>query len=301
LTVNAGTYSNSVAQYATKNFEVNNAGKYTYYDTAEEAITAAGSTGVITAIADASGNKLTITAPTSGSITVTADTVVKAPSGYYLTSVKNADGTITYTAHRSGGVVVTPPVDNTCPKDSTCPISKFTDAVPTAWYHDGVHYVLDAGLMQGQGNNKFAPNSTLTRAELAQILYNKAGNPTVSGLSTFTDVPATAWYAKAVAWAQQNNVVSGIGGNKFAPQQAITREAIAAMLYRNAGSPAVTGILDFKDAAGVSDWAKDSVLWATQNKVINGAQQADGTLLLNAKTGATRAETATMLEGYYNK
>lgn len=234
---------------------------------------------------------------------------------YYSGTVKKittaADDKVTVTRPSTGGgggsttptepTDPTEPDDETCKKDSTCPISKFTDASAAAWYHDGVHYVLENSLMFGTGNNKFSPNATLTRAELAQILYNKAGKPAVSGASTFTDVPASAWYAKAVAWAQQNNVVSGVGGGKFAPNDKITREQIAVMLYNDAGKKAVTGTLNFKDAANVSNWAKDAMLWATQNKVVNGAVQSDGTLLLNPTNGATRAETAAMLANYYNK
>lgn len=234
---------------------------------------------------------------------------------YYSGTVKKittaADDKVTVTRPSTGGgggsttptepTDPTEPDDETCKKDSTCPISKFTDASAAAWYHDGVHYVLEENLMVGVSDGKFAPNATLTRAELAQILYNKAGKPAVSGASTFTDVPASAWYAKAVAWAQQNNVVSGVGGGKFAPNDKITREQIAVMLYNDAGKKAVTGTLNFKDAANVSNWAKDAMLWATQNKVVNGAVQSDGTLLLNPTNGATRAETAAMLANYYNK
>lgn len=219
-----------------------------------------------------------------------------------------------------GGVVVPPteptdptdpteptdPTDPTnpttgCPKDETCPISKFDDSIPTAWYHDGVHYCLVEKLMVGISETEFAPDAILTRAELAQILYNKAGQPEVSGWSTFTDVPETEWYAKAIAWAQQNDVVEGIGNNLFAPDQIVTREQIAVMMHNEAGKPAVTGTLDFEDAADVSDWAYDAVLWATQNDVICGALLSDGTLLLNPREGATRAEAATLLENYYNR
>lgn len=241
--------------------------------------------------ATASGNKTF----TIAGANITPNVTITAAPGYTITNQGN-----TYTVKKTGGGTTTPG-DETCKKDSTCPISKFTDASPTAWYHDGVHYVLENSLMFGTGNNKFSPNATLTRAELAQILYNKAGKPAVTGASTFTDVPASAWYAKAVAWAQQNNIVSGVGGGKFAPNDKITREQIAVMLYNDAGKKAVTGTLNFKDAANVSDWAKDAMLWATQNKVINGAAQADGTLLLNPTNGATRAETAAMLANYYNK
>lgn len=179
--------------------------------------------------------------------------------------------------------------------------SRFTDVTDDAWYADAVNTAAENSWMVGISETEFAPNATLTRAELAQILYNKAGKPEVSSLSTFSDVPATAWYAKAVAWAQQNNVVSGVGGNQFAPNQTITRESIAVMLYNDAEKPTVTGTLDYKDAASVSEWAKDAMLWATQNKVINGAVQSDGTLLLNPTSGATRAETAAMLTNYYSK
>ncbi|MDO5785603.1 MAG: leucine-rich repeat protein [Eubacteriales bacterium] len=254
-------------------------------------------------------NVVTISKPdtTTGAITATANSVgnvtVKISIENKTSGIVLAEQscTITVTKKPSGGVVTPPVVDNSCKKDSTCPISKFTDSIPTAWYHDGVHYVLDKGLMVGIGDNKFAPNATLTRAELAQILYNKAGKPAVTKPSTFTDVPAGKWYADAIAWAEQNNVVYGVGGGKFAPDQTITREAIAAMMYRNENSPAVTGALNFKDATTVSDWALDAMLWATQNQVINGAQQSDGTLLLNSKTNATRAETATMLMNFCEK
>ena len=247
------------------------------------------------------GDTVTITPKPDNGYEVDKVTVTDS-NGKDITVKDNGDGTYSFT-QPSGKVTITVTFKATgCPKDSTCPISKFTDSVPTAWYHDGVHYVLDEGLMVGVSANQFAPNATLTRAELAQILYNKAGQPAVSSLSTFTDVPATAWYAKAVAWAQQNNVVSGIGGNKFAPNQTITRESIAVMLYNEAGKPTVSGtITGFADAANVSAWAKDAVLWATQNKVLNGALQSDGTLRINPTSGATRAETAALLVNHYYK
>lgn len=281
--------------------------------------------GKLEAIATSDGNtgENNITVERGASVTE-INTIASAGEGgnnakntinYYSGTVKKittaADDKVTVTRPSTGGgggsttptepTDPTEPDDETCKKDSTCPISKFTDASATAWYHDGVHYVLEENLMVGVSDGKFAPNATLTRAELAQILYNKAGKPAVSGASTFTDVPASAWYAKAVAWAQQNNVVSGVGGGKFAPNDKITREQIAVMLYNDAGKKAVTGTLNFKDAANVSNWAKDAMLWATQNKVVNGAVQSDGTLLLNPTNGATRAETAAMLANYYNK
>ena len=282
------------------------------YTTLQAAVDAIENNGTITVLtanaleATASGNK---TFTIAGGEDITPSVTIKAAAGYTVVPGEDGNYTVKKNSSTGGGGSTTPteptdptePDDETCKKDSTCPISKFTDASAAAWYHDGVHYVLENSLMFGTGNNKFSPNATLTRAELAQILYNKAGKPAVNGASTFTDVPASAWYAKAVAWAQQNNVVSGVGGGKFAPNDKITREQIAVMLYNDAGKKAVTGTLNFKDAANVSNWAKDAMLWATQNKVVNGAVQSDGTLLLNPTNGATRAETAAMLANYYNK
>lgn len=175
----------------------------------------------------------------------------------------------------------------------------FVDVTDDSWYAEAVQYVYEKSIMVGIDETHFAPNAILTRAELVQILYNKAGQPEVSSLSTFTDVPATSWYAKAIAWAQQNDVVSGIGNNQFAPNQMITREQIAVMLYNEAGKPEVSGtITGFADAENVSDWAYDAILWATQNNVINGAMQSDGTLLLNPTNGVTRAEIAALLKNF---
>ncbi len=244
----------------------------------------------------------TTVAVTNGVITITPGSVTNS-AGETKTYGEPVEGT-EYTVELSCDNYILRKFTVTygdCPQDSTCPLSSFTDLSATEWYHDGVHYCIEAGLMQGYENGKFGPNDRLSRAQLAQILYNEAGKPAVSKQSTFTDVPATEWYADAIAWAQQNNIVAGIGGGKFAPNEAVTREQLAAMLYRSAGSTAVTGKLDFVDAAGVSDWAEDAMLWATQNKIINGALQSNGTLLLNAQLGATRAEAATMLENYYNK
>lgn len=181
------------------------------------------------------------------------------------------------------------------------PASKhpFVDVTDDSWYAEVVQYVYENSMMVGIDETHFAPNAILTRAELAQILYNKAGQPEVSSLSTFADVPATAWYAKAIAWAQQNDVVSGIGNNQFAPNQTITREQIAVMLYNEAGKPEVSGtITGFADVKDVSDWAYNAVLWATQNEVLNGALQSDDTIRINPTNSATRAETAALLKNF---
>ena len=124
------------------------------------------------------------------------------------------------------------------------------DVPANAWYVDAVQYVYDNDLMRGTSKTTFEPNIPLSRAMMAQILYNKAGKPAVTKAASFTDVSSSAWYADAIAWAEQNQVVSGIGNGKFAPKQAITRQEMAVMLHNNAGSAAVSGNLAFLNLAG---------------------------------------------------
>jgi len=142
---------------------------------------------------------------------------------------KNADGTYTFT-QPSGKVTISASLKATgsasyadCPRDETCPIWPYTDASVTAWYHDGVHYCINNGLMNGYGGGIFGPDKNLSRAMLAQILYNQAEQPSVSG-SVFDDVAETAWYTQAVPWAAAQGIVSGYGDGRFGPDDNITRE-----------------------------------------------------------------------------
>ena len=189
-----------------------------------------------------------------------------------------------------------------CPKDDTCPISAYTDAVPTAWYHDGVHFVIDAGIMQGFGNGIFKPNGTTTRAQAAMILWNMEGKPAATGETIdFADVEAGAWYADAIAWASSVGVVNGwtdsaTGKQVFSPATDVTREQFAAMLYRYAQlkGDGFTGLwafqLDFPDAGNVASWATEAMSWMVMKGVINGM---DGKL--NPQGNATRAQVANMI------
>ena len=175
---------------------------------------------------------------------------------------------------------------------------KFNDVPSNAWYADAVSIASKHGMMNGVGGSAFQPSGTMDRAMVAQVLYNRAGKPAVSGKSAFTDVKSGAWYYDAVQWAAQNKVVNGVGGGKFAPTAAVTRQEFAAMLYRSTGSPSVSGSLAFRDAQRVSGWATSAMLWATQSKIVNGSREADGALLLNPTAYATRAESAQMLTNY---
>lgn len=175
----------------------------------------------------------------------------------------------------------------------------FCDVSASDWFAPSVQYVYDNGLMKGTAPARFEPNGTLTRAQIAQILYAKNGQPTVTATTPFTDVAQGDWFYNAVCWAYENKIVSGTSPTTYAPNELVTREQMAKMLYAAAGVPEVTeGSLDsFADASSVSDWAQTAMLWATQNKIINGSKD-NGTLRLNPQKGATRAEAATMMKSY---
>lgn len=184
----------------------------------------------------------------------------------------------------------------TCDSGENCPIHDYTDVNTAQWYHLDVDYVVETGLMIGDGNGIFRPYGKLTRAEMVQILYNWAGKSEVIGSSEFSDVPNNEWYAKAVIWAANNGIVNGVGDGKFAPSAPVTREQLAAMLYRYAGEPKVSEALtDFADAETVSAYAVDAMKWAVQQDILRG----DGTPWQLCPTdGAKRSEVAAMLHRY---
>jgi hypothetical protein len=180
-----------------------------------------------------------------------------------------------------------------CDGGTNCPSKAFTDVNNSLWYHEAVDYAITNKLMNGYDNGKFGPNDSLTRAQLVQILYNQAGKPAVTGTSTFSDVANGAWYTNAVLWASQNGIVNGYG-TTFGPNDKITREQLAVILWRYAGKPAATQTsLNFSDAGKVSSWAKDAMLWATEVGIIQGNENG-----LNPGGNATRAEAATMVMRY---
>lgn len=175
----------------------------------------------------------------------------------------------------------------------------FCDVSADNWFAPAVQFVYDNGLMKGTAPARFEPDGTLTRAQVAQILYAKNGQPTVTGTTPFTDVAQGDWFYNAVCWAYENKIVSGTSATTYEPNAPVTREQLAKMLYAAAGSPEVPeGSLDsFVDASSVSDWAQTPMLWANQNKIINGSKD-NNVLRLNPQKGATRAEAATMMKSY---
>ena len=189
-------------------------------------------------------------------------------------------------------ISVTP---SSCLRDSTCPIWPFQDSDPGAWYHDGVHYCIENELMSGYGSNRFGPNDTLTRGMLVQILYNKADRPAVSGDSPFDDMAPNAWYIDAMKWAAANGIVEGYGNDRFGPDDPITREQLAVMLWRYADSPAISEALNnFVDKGKASEYALNALRWAVKNGIMYGKNNG----VLDPRGNATRAEVAAMLQRY---
>lgn len=168
----------------------------------------------------------------------------------------------------------------------------FADVSSGDWYYDAVVYVYKNGLMDGTGPAAFAPTTVLTRSMAAQVLWNLADSPAVPGTAGFTDVPSDAWYAGAVNWSASRGIVTGYSTGAFGPEDAVTREQLAAMLYRYAGTPEPTGSLDgFNDKDAVSDYAADALCWAVDEGLLTGK----GGGWLDPAGTATRAEMAAIL------
>ena len=177
-------------------------------------------------------------------------------------------------------------------------VNPFTDVAESAWYYNAVRFVNENNLMGGYGNGLFGVNDNLSRVQLAQILYNKEGKPLVSDGNSFSDVDTGAWYTNAVTWAAANGIVSGYGNGMFGPNDPITREQLAVMLWRYSGSPAaINKELRFFDAGDASDYALEALRWAVENSIINGY----GNGQLGPKGQATRAQVAQMLRNYLER
>ena len=183
-----------------------------------------------------------------------------------------------------------------CDGGADCPSRRFTDLGGVgAWYHEAVDFALRNDLMGGYGSGLFGPDNNLTRAQLAQILYNREGRPAVSGGSVFTDVADDAWYSDAITWSAGNHIVGGYGDGRFGPEDNITREQLAVMLWRYSRSPAATSQeLDFNDTDEISSYALDAIRWAVENGILHGF--GDGRL--GPKGLATRAQVAQMLKNF---
>ncbi len=185
-----------------------------------------------------------------------------------------------------------------CDGGADCPSRAYADLRTGTWYHEAVDYAIREGLLAGFEDGTFRPDSPLTRGQLAQILYNMEGRPSVNGGSSFLDVAPDSWYADAVTWAAAQGIVGGYGNGRFGPRDNITREQLAVMLWRYAKEPAATDKeLHFSDAAQAGSWALDALRWAGENGILNGK----GSGILDPKGLTSRAEAAQMFNNLFNR
>lgn len=251
---------------------------------------------------------------TAGDVTVTfngtaANGVTLARSGDSVTIsgasggsvVVSENGATTTTTTITPGQDVSVTLDGDINEEPDTPAGDmpFTDVRTSDWFYDPVKYVYEEGLMTGTGATAFAPNVTTTRAMIVSILYRLEGGPVVSGSSPFNDVHTSDWYCDAVRWAERTGVVGGVGGGRFAPNTAITREQLAAMLmnyanYKHQNVSARADLSRYSDADGVSAWAEDAVAWANAEGYISGMTATT----IAPQGSATRAQVAAILQRY---
>lgn len=242
----------------------------------------------------------------------TTVTVTASPSkGYVVDAVKvvDKDGKDVAVTEKDGKYVFTMPasavtVTGAFKAETPAPVAlPFTDVKSGNWFYDAVKYAYAQGLMTGTSATTFAPNGTMNRAMIVTVLYRLEKSPAVTGASKFTDVPAGQWYSDAVAWAAANKIVNGYDETTFGPMNAVTREQMAAILFRYEqvkGLENVTleeNLNRFPDQNKISAYAIPALQWAVGQKIING--NADGTL---DPTGtATRAQVAQIFTNLLNK
>ncbi len=185
--------------------------------------------------------------------------------------------------------------DNEVQEKPTFTETTFADVKKEDWHYESVKYVYEKGLMQGSGSG-FEPQTKMSRAMLVTVLYRMANPKTAKNTHSFEDVPQDQWYSDAVAWANSNGMVNGISQTEFAPNEDITREQMALIIYRFAkmqgcDMDSKTDISSFEDANDVSPWAQDAIEWANKAKLIDGTSKTT----LSPKATATRAEVAAIL------
>ena len=166
----------------------------------------------------------------------------------------------------------------------------FVDVAEGSYYEEAIDWAVEKGITNGVSSNMFAPNDPCTRAQIVTFLWRAAGSPAPKSISSFTDVPADAFYAKAVAWAVENGITSGTGESKFSPNATCTRAQAVTFLYRASGSPAVSGSAEFSDVSTTAFYA-DAVAWAAKKGITTGI----GGGLFGADNDCTRGQIVTFL------
>ena len=251
--------------------------------------------------ADKTENGTISVSPKSASKGDTVTITVKPDKGYELDTIKVLDqnGDKVKLTEKDGKYTFKMPdskveIQATFVKEAE--ISPFGDVSTDAYYYEAVKWAQKKGITGGIGNDLFGPNQPCTRAQIATFLWRAAGSPEPKNMSSFSDVPADSYYAKAVAWAVENGITTGTGDGKFSPNAPCTRAQSVTFLYRASGSPAVSDSAAFGDVAENAFYA-DAVAWAVANGVTNGTTSST----FSPDNGCTRAQIVTFLYRAFNK
>ena len=243
-------------------------------------------------------------------LTVTAGgkTVDSVPGGLTLTvpAEDAGPGTVAVLVHEDGtretvqkSVVedgkISVPLSGSATVEIVDNSKEFTDVSPTSWEADAVAFASAHELFSGTSETTFSPNESMSRGMLATVLYRLEGCPDQEGATTYGDVSSDAWYADGVAWVTENGIANGYGDGQFGPNDNITREQFAVMLWNYAGRPAASSqVLDFTDADQAGSYALEALCWAAENGILNG--YSNGQLVPGGT--ATRAQAAQMLKNF---
>jgi len=192
--------------------------------------------------------------------------------------------------------------DEPCDGGANCPTNYFTDVDQSQWYHEGIDFVVENDMMKGVGDNKFDPHGVTSRAMIVTILYRLEGEPTVTGTNPFSDVKNDTWYTDAVIWAEANGIVNGYGDGKFGPDDDITREQMAKIMYNYAeykgyDVSARASLDSFSDDGKISSWATEEMQWAVAVGLIKGM----GDETVAPQGDAERCQVATIFMRFCEK
>ena len=248
---------------------------------------------------DKTENGTITVSPKSASKGDTVTITVKPDKGYELEMLKalDKDGDALKLTEKNGKYTFKMPSGKVTVKGSfveEAPEQIFKDVPTDAYYYEAVKWAAEKGITGGVGNGLFAPNQPCTRAQIVTFLWRAAGSPAPKNMSSFADVPADAFYAKAVAWAVENGITGGTGDGKFSPDATCTRAQSVTFLYRAAGSPKVSSSAEFGDVATNAYYA-DAVAWAAKNGITGGI----GGGLFGSGNDCTRGQIVTFLYRNY--
>ena len=231
------------------------------------------------------------------------EVTVTGKDGDKVTVTANGDGAYSFTQPSGQVTIAVTFRAAACAGGRDCPCYQFTDVNTAMWHHQALDYVVANGLMNGASSTAFAPMAELNRGMLVTILWRMENQPVVNYLMTFADVDESSYYAEAIRWASGNGMVKGYGNGLFGPNDNITREQLAVILYNYAQYKGVdvssgedTNILSYADAGQISEWAIPALQWACGAGLLKG----NGNGYINPTGTATRAETAQMLMNYHN-